>query len=186
MSGLSTVAPSASSGPEIQELRARLPREVYQVPCLECHFAGILPPMQETEISWCTGRQCPALGDRPRGSWIREEQLWLIFCPVQMCWPVWEVVSPIFILHLPFLLPPLRAVPVSAFLSSLSPVFLCSLLNGPSLQTDMPFPLPCITHCSCAPPLPFSGFCLTYLDCKLPGVLLLSKYLVGLAFRLVL
>ena len=45
MNGLSAAAPSASSGPEIQELRTRLPSEVYLVLCLECHFAGIVPPL---------------------------------------------------------------------------------------------------------------------------------------------
>lgn len=38
-----TAAQSASPDTEIQEQMTKFPREVYLVPCLECHFAGIVP-----------------------------------------------------------------------------------------------------------------------------------------------
>lgn len=74
MNWLCTAAQSASPESEIQEQMTKLPREVYLVPCLECHFAGIVhqclavPP----KSLGVQGGQCLALGDSIGGSWTRK------------------------------------------------------------------------------------------------------------------
>lgn len=92
--------------------RTRLPI----VPFLECHFAGTVPPKSLGAQLWRTALEVLGPGKRDESKEV--VQLWLgCFCLTWMC----ELSLCKKLCHLSslsFLLPPLHAVPVSAFLSS--------------------------------------------------------------------
>lgn len=158
MNGLSAAAPMASSGPEIQELRTRIPRVVYLVPCLERHFAGTVPPVPGSArwgqchesllvhrgtVPSCWGQHCRLLG---QGIEMSQRSLcscdWAssALCGCVGSLPVWEVVT----------LSSFSACPSywRCFMLSMSApcllslVFSSSLLNHPTVPSDMPFPAP--------------------------------------------